>query len=221
MLCSHEKKFIYLKTRKAAGTSLEVFFERFCVPQGQYRESHFRNQQITEAGIVGARSADRFSKRPKYYHHMPAAELREKIGREMFDGFYKFCAMRNPFDKVVSHFWWRARQIGDLSDESFPRIKERFTDFVLQRSGAFNDRSIFMIDGRSVVDDFIRYECLAADAERVCNRLGVSFDAKLLGTYKSGARKRQEHFSQYYSSVTRRLVAREFAWELNRFGYSL
>jgi hypothetical protein len=152
---------------------------------------------------------------------MPAAELREKIGKEMFDRYYKFCAIRNPFDKVVSHFWWRARKTADFSDEPFSKIKERFTHFVSQNFGTLSDRSIFMIDGRSVVDDFIRYERLVADTERVCNRLDVIFDAKLLGTYKSGSRKRREHFSQYYSSITRRFIEREFAWELNRFGYSL
>jgi hypothetical protein len=127
--------------------------------------------------------------------------------------------MRNPFDKIVSDFWWKT--LG-FSNEPFSKIKRRFTDFVLQGSGAFNDRTIFMIDGHSVIDEFIRYEHLTTDVEKVCKALGIEISVKLLGNYKSGRhRKRQEHFSEYYDPSTKGLVEREFAWEINRFGYSL
>jgi Sulfotransferase family len=149
MLCSHEKKFIFLKTRKTAGTSVEIFFERFCLPLCQFQESHDIDQKITDAGIVGGR-AEWFSKRPDFYNHMPASEIRNKLGREIFDTYYRFCTMRNPFDKVVSHFWWRTRNSFESSNELFSKIKGRFTEFVVCGFGSFNDRAIFMIDGHSV-----------------------------------------------------------------------
>jgi hypothetical protein len=216
MLCSHEKKFIYLKTRKTAGTSVEILFERFCLPPGQLPEGHWTNQIITQAGIVGARGP--WLVQPQFYNHMPASKVRNILGREIFDSYFKFCTMRNPFDKIVSGFWWKTP---DFSNEPFSNIKRRFTDFVLQRFGRLNDRMIFMIDGHSVIDQFIRYEHLTTDVEQVCKALGIEISVKLLGNYKSGLRKRQEHFSEYYDPLTKGLVEQEFAWEINRFGYSL
>ena len=77
-----------------------------------------------------------------------------------------------------------------------------------------------MIDNRSVVDEFIRYEHLASDVGRVCETLGIDITVEL-GSYRSGFRKRLEHFSDYYDPRTKALVEREFAWEINRFNYSL
>ena len=225
MLCSHEKKFVYLKTRKTAGTSVEIFFERFCLPPGQFRETHWTNQIITQAGIVGARG--QWLVQPQFYNHMPASEVRNILGREIFDSYFKFCTMRNPFDKIVSHFWRKtllAGEVGpDFSNEPFSKIKRRFTDYVLHRFrfDGFNDRMIFMIDGHSVIDEFIRYEHLITDVEQVCKALGIEISVKLLGNYKSGFRKRQEHFSEDYDPLTKGLVERGFGWEINRFGYSL
>jgi hypothetical protein len=218
MLCSHEKKFIYLKTRRTASTSVELFFERFCVPPEKYQEARTTNQIITEKGVVGARG--NFPTKVDFYNHMPASEVRTKLGREIFDAYYKFCTIRNPFDKLVSSFWWDTRKGVDFSSEPFNRIRHRFSGFVLQRFGEFNDRTIFMIDNRSVIDEFIRYEHLASDVAQVCKTLGIDITVEL-GSYRSGFRKRQEHFSEYYDPRTKALVEREFAWEINRFNYSL
>jgi sulfotransferase famil protein len=227
MLCSHEKKFIYSRTRKAASTSVEIFFQRFCVPQGILPEStdieghpdEYRTKQIiTEVGIVGSR--ERLKEPSEFNTHMPISEIRNKLGREIFDAYYKFCTIRNPFDKIVSHFWWDLRGSFD-PNESFATIKDRFGQFVVRNFGGFNDRSIFMIDGHLAVDEFIRYEHLATDLEKVCKRLNIDFRPEFLGTYKSGFRKHQEHFSDYYNPATKRLVEIEFSWEINRFNYSL
>jgi hypothetical protein len=219
MLVSHRKKFIYLKTRKTAGTTVEIFFERFCVPEGSFVESHATQQKITEAGIVGSRqSAD--WQRDDYYNHMSALALRHKLGNATFDSYHKFCVMRNPFDKVVSHFWGILHKINrDLSNEPFSKIKQTFVSFVVARVGEFNDRQIFMIDGRPAVDSFLRYEQLTSDLQNICDRLSIAFKRDWIGNYKSEARRRHEHFSEYYDAATRGLVEREFSWEIEHFGY--
>jgi hypothetical protein len=218
MLCSHTKKFIYLKTRRTAGTSVEIFFERFCAPPEQLSGATATKQIISEKGIVGARGI--LPIEPEFYSHMPASEVRTKLGSEIFDAYFKFCTMRNPFDKIVSHFWWDmdTRKGPDFSGEPFAKIKRRFEEFVVKRSGGFNDRKSFMVDEQPVMDAFVRYEHLSDDIDRVCKALGIDSSINL-GRYRSGFRKRQEHFSEYYDAGTRALVEREFAWELNHFSY--
>jgi hypothetical protein len=84
MLCSHLKRFIYLKTMKTAGTSVEVFFERFCCPRDGYIETHERDELVCAEGVVGARGANVAG--ATFYNHMSAARVRELLGEEVWQG---------------------------------------------------------------------------------------------------------------------------------------
>ena len=79
MLISHRYRFIYTKTAKTAGTSVESFFERFCMPEGTWRQLHERNQHVSPEGIIGCRRAE-IPPGTTWWNHMPAAEVKELIG---------------------------------------------------------------------------------------------------------------------------------------------
>ena len=56
VLISHRYKFIYIKNYKVAGTSVEAYFEKYCLdPSNNYKLTHSRKQSISEYGIVGNR----------------------------------------------------------------------------------------------------------------------------------------------------------------------
>ena len=55
MLVSHRYKFIFTKTVKTAGTSIESYFEKYCMPEGEWKESHNREEYVSETGIIGYR----------------------------------------------------------------------------------------------------------------------------------------------------------------------
>jgi len=81
------------KTVKTAGTTVEVYFEKYCMPEGEWTFSHGREQYISSDGIIGCRSSD--IKANKYYNHMPAVDIKEKIGASTWDKYFKFCVARN------------------------------------------------------------------------------------------------------------------------------
>ena len=58
MLISHRKRFIYTKTVKTAGTSVESYFEPYCMREGEWSFSHSRAEYVSEAGIVGIRTGE-------------------------------------------------------------------------------------------------------------------------------------------------------------------
>ena len=74
MLVSHHHKFIYTKTVKTAGTSVESFFERFCMPQNEWEFSHGRDEYVSDYGIVGYRGSSR-PPDAEYWNHMSAKEI--------------------------------------------------------------------------------------------------------------------------------------------------
>lgn len=59
MLCSHSKHFLYFKTKKTAGTSVEIYFEPYCLPPGSWRPEHARAETVSGFGIIGSRMGGR------------------------------------------------------------------------------------------------------------------------------------------------------------------
>jgi hypothetical protein len=219
MLISHVRKFIYLKTIKTGGTSVEIYFEPWCVDPGKRAEDrHFRDAESSRWGVVGSRGEQNH---PIWHNHAPASQIRELIGEALWLDYYKFCVVRNPFDKVVSAFWFNlpapVREL--LKRADFSVVRKTFAEWI--RLAALPlDRSIYTIGDEAVVDYFVRFETLQTDLERVCRQLATPWEPERLGRYKSEHRARMEHFSEYYGPAGAARVRKEFSWDLEFFGYS-
>lgn len=244
MLISHRKRFIYTKTVKTAGTSVESYFEPFCMSEGEWTESHSRDEYLSEAGIIGCRREGcRRENRnpPTWYNHMPAKRIRELIGEEAWESYFKFTVIRNPFDKMISAFFFkyntdrryslrqkaaalikqqmgRGAPIGKIVDGT---EIERFRAWVGTGGGAVHDRDKYLIDGEECVDYFIRFEELHEGVRNVCERLSIPFDASRIPEFKKGVRHHRIDIRDYYDRETERIVRERYGWEIDRFGYDL
>jgi hypothetical protein len=241
MLVSHRCRFIYTKTIKTAGTSVEGYFEPYCMAEGSWRASHMRPQHVSPEGIVGFRGhVPPWPFRPRWYNHMPARRIRALLGPRVWSDYFKFTVVRNPFDKLVSgyHFLssavgrptWMARLRsrvgrGGVGVQPIPGYDDEttianFRSWV-QAGGSMLDRDKYMIGGVVCVDDFIRFESLADDIARVCYRLEVPFEPDRIPRYKMGIRHCHIPLREYYDESTLAIVRRLYAWEIDRFGYEL
>lgn len=138
MLVSHRRRFIYFKTRKTASTSTEIFFEPYCVADPSHVPQHSTRQLISDAGIVGSRR-DGVVAGDFFFNHMPAGLVRERIGVWNFDDYLKICNVRNPYDKMVSRFWWILSGRGkgaDYTSLSFGDIRSQFNDYIMRSDSA-------------------------------------------------------------------------------------
>ena len=240
MLVSHRKKFIFTKTRKTAGTSVESYFERYCMPEGEWQPSHTRQEYVSESGIIGYRGGDTTGY--TWFNHMPAARIRELVGNEIWNSYYKFTIIRNPFEKLVSDFWmlekfrknYKLRKKikcfidsffdqGDPIDRATGKTEiERFRSWIL-KDGPLQefDRDKYLIDGEECVDYFIYFESLYEGVKTVCKTLGIPFTPEQMPSYKAGIKNTQHPTEDYYDQETKEIVQNLFAWEINRFGYEM
>lgn len=230
VLISHRYGFIYTKTGKTAGTSVESFFERFCMPEGAWRQSHGRDEHVSVEGIIGARrTKERRQPGTTWWNHMPASEIRELIGHDVWESYFKFCVIRNPFERCISAFCHLGRDYllprHPVLTQTVSRLKGERPNFEQRRFISYLehampvDRQVYTIDGEFCMDDVIRYERLEADIERICQRIGVEYDADLLPDFKSGFRSKRATVDALYTDESRDLVERAFAFELRQFGY--
>ncbi len=81
--------------------------------------------------------------------------------------FYKVSIVRNPYDMVVSLYFWEHRNQQGLSPGHFRR-------WLLSRPTALvRNRSITHIEGRSVVDQVMRFEDLESDIRLFSKAVGL------------------------------------------------
>lgn len=219
MLLSHDKKFIYLKTLKTAGTSIEALFQPFCLPpQADGVVTHHVDETVTDHGIVGSRGYGTYT---RFWNHMPAVDVRQLVGEATWDGYLKFCAVRDPFDKLVSWFWHRHMDVAAaLEGAPFAEVRQAFIRFAADPANHVHDRHIYTLDGRICVDRMIRFEQLARDLAAVAGELGIDVATLPLPRFKTELRRRPEAFGLYYDAPTAALVADAYGFEIEMLGYA-
>lgn len=223
MLVSHIKKFIYTKTVKTAGTSIEAYFEPFCMLPGDFNFSHYREQYVSSAGIVGYRGPDVRGK--QWSNHMPASLIKRQLGESIWSDYFKFCVVRNPFERYVSAFYYLNSIEGIEYSGScdFKNPIDKFRWWMSQEGviESIVDRDQYVIDGNICVDFVIQYERILDGLEEVCDRLGVPYRPQSLMRLKGGVKPTDIDTNDYYDSKLTSRIADLYGLEISMFGYSL
>ena len=230
MLVSHRKQFIYVKTMKTASTSVESFFEPFCLPPGRWQIDVFNSGSETSDGIVGYRGTKRrrfFGLiRRRWYDHMPAKLIKRQLPAEIWNSYFKFCVVRNPFDKAISafhfHAWMEQRGFSKMVVPQTECEVERFRNWIREVNSRHRsllvDRDCYCINDELCTDHVIRFQDLTTGIHDVCRRLDIERSIDELPAFVSGVRpKRSLH--EYYDENTKESVHEMFDFEIRKFGY--
>ena len=230
MILSHEHRFIFLKTRKTAGTSIELALSQICGEKDILTRVSPRDEAMRET-LPGPNAQNWLApgmriNRPErllgrllgqhtrgrgYFNHVPAREVLRLAGPRIWRSYFKISVERNPWDRQVSLYYWRypdadKRPTFDAFITS-PRWRKKVDNF-----------SIYSLAGRPAVDFVIRYEKLAEDVAEVFHRLGIQNPPELPAT-KSGTRTDRGDYRDHYTEKTRDIVAGWYRDEIAAFGY--
>ncbi|MGE3804342.1 MAG: sulfotransferase family 2 domain-containing protein [Gemmataceae bacterium] len=217
MLVSHRKRFIFTKTVKTAGTSVESYFEPYCMRAGEWAASDSRSEYVSEAGIIGFRGM--VPGNVTWYNHLSAQRIRDLIGPATWQDYFKFTVVRNPFEKLVSAYFMLRELIPPDWRQGKTEI-ERFRCWIA-KGGDINDQDKYLIDGKECVDSYIRFEQLPEGIEQVCQRLTIPFEPERIPHFKKGNRPVDVSVRAFFDRDTRKAVQERHAWEIEKFGYRL
>ena len=225
MLISHEHRFIFLRTRKTAGTSIGIALSRYCGPDDVITPDSPDDERIREevagparnyrrpARLREVRPRDvgavlkmrRWPQRQLYWNHMPARMIRDHVGAEVWDGYFKFCFVRNPWDQAVSMHRWAVSQGNDLT---LARC--------IERPLPIPNWKVYTIRDEIAVDFVGRYERIGEDLAEACRRIGVDYDGWMPRAKSSG---RPVSYREAYTPELVEAVRTRHRREIEHFGY--
>ena len=226
MILSHEHKFIFLRTKKTAGTSIELALSDLCGPDDVITPLT-REDEARRAGRRGAQNWRLHSwwKSPRllksawfkfsakdygFYNHMKAAEMRAHIDPAVWRSYFKFAFERNPWDRQVSLYYHRYREEDERPD---------FATFIHKDKKAhINNFGVYSIDGNLAVDFLGRFETLEKDLRFALDHVGLS-TAEALPDAKTRFRPGSVPYRDHCDEETRNIVADWYAQEIKLLGY--
>jgi hypothetical protein len=198
---SHKYKCIFIHIPKAGGTSIE-------------NTTIFDDQRERTGELVGG--------------HLTAVDFREKYPHQ-FDAYYKFAVVRNPYDRLVSAFFYFAQYRGEQANniEMKKRITEQYGGDFSQfcegeltsgRADLFTHlrpQTDFLLDeqGTLLVDFVGKLECIQQDFKAICDQIGIDI------SLPHQNRSLRRDYSNYYTPTAQQLVAEIYRKELELFGY--
>ena len=229
MIISHQHRFIFIKTMKTAGTSIEIALSKFCGPHDVITSIDPEDETIRRAlGYRGpqnehvpfsrytarhwARFALRGGRRRRFVNHMGARQIRASVPAHTWRSYYKFCVERNPWDKVVSLYFWQHRK------EPRPTLSEFIRTGGIEAASRRGGFDLYSIDGEVVADRICRYESLDEEFREVAAHLGWA-EVPGLPRAKGSTRTDRRHYREILTPADREEIARVFAREIRLLQY--
>ena len=160
MVVCDDKRCIFIHIPKTAGTSIE-----------QYIADNDRHY-LRYLGVMNNRSA----------HHFTAIELKKQV-HHLFNKYYKFSIVRNPYDRLLSEYYWtpipRLGYKGGRNKADFLYHVQEIVRGKKYFDSIYHDHFIpqylFLYEGKKLlIDQLFRYE----DLEWVVNYLKQKLDIK-------------------------------------------
>ena len=201
-ILSYSKRFIFIHNYKVAGMSLSKVL-------AQYEPHAWLHTTLRRSGVT------------KYYPalanfqaHATAVEVRDLVDEQIFNNFYKFAFVRNPWDWQVSLYFYMLKTKWHFQHKLVKRMS--FDDYIDWRVNHDLETQCHQIadeEGKILVDFVGRFENIEEDFTKVCDHLSIPVSLS--------HRNRSKHapYRDYYSPRTRQMVQDAFAEDIARFGY--
>lgn len=239
-------QILVLKSHKTAGTSLEIALSQFAEPgdvitpiveidEQTRRRLGFPGPQNYQA--VGSevllrnpidlwRSYNVNALRAKYWNHMSSASVRRAVGQKVWESCERVTIMRNPFEKIVSWFFWNQREVLTNRYSEKEIVSELFPSWVTNKVPTFlADQKIYRLNGLSAMTRYLRLEKIDDELRSLEKSFGFPGLHKTFSSIraKSGHRPNWGTTERFFSEnhATRKRIEEIYDWEISEFGYTL
>lgn len=194
MLISHKNRFIFIHNYKVAGVSIKNTLKGRCRKPGLFRlPDPYMNFEA----------------------HITADKLKKVLPEVIFNRYFKFGFVRDPWDWQVSLYSFmldrpRHHQHKLIKSMSF----DQYIDWRVHQELRLQKDFFCDQQGECLVDFVGKFENLNKDFNKICTRVGIKAD--LPHKNRSG----HGRYLEYYNQKTIDMVAQAFKEDLQTFDYT-
>lgn len=210
-LISFEHQFIFIKTTKTAGTSIEIDLSQrleddaIVTPIIPAVDQHLPRNYLSPKG------------EQIFWNHMSTQQIEQRLGSEAFSKMFKFCVEREPVDKCISYFHMFRNSPTHNPNNEFTQSWQEFCE-----TGKFPVNLQNYTRARNgkpelMVDRVLRYDRLDTDLPELLDQLGIP-DFKLTARAKSEYSKNEIIRKEDVTQPQREMIYKKFAATLEVTG---
>jgi len=209
MLISANPPFLFIHIDKAAGTSIQRALQPFAPARSN---SRMRRRLVWLGGLNRVLGIHRSVEFPE---HVQAQTVKFCLPPDVYAGLFKFAFVRNPWDRLVSRYAYLLRNTHHPRHAFAKQLKgfDEYLAWEIKRGKMHQHTYVCDAQGEWVVNFVGYYERLQEDFGRVCENLHVTAELPKANTSS------HQDYRSYYTAATREMVAKNFARDLELFGY--
>lgn len=211
-MISERHNFIFFHIPKAAGTSIIISLFNKLNKNVLINDS---NKELV---------AFLKNKGNTWPNHANCGQLMEFLGITLYENYFKFCFVRNPWDRLVSMYHYTlqkekekyANQEEKLPDYSMNILEAgSFDKWIKSRNIGTGQYDIISNNKNELLVDYVgRSEIIQSDFSYICSIIGI----ENIQLTKSNTSKRSD-YRDYYTKETREIVAEKHNNDIEYFGY--
>ncbi|WP_395542086.1 sulfotransferase family 2 domain-containing protein [Neotabrizicola sp. sgz301269] len=219
MILSTSHNFIFVHVPKTAGTAMTAALESHAV-------TGTRTPLRRALRWLPVREAP---DRAYFRKHETAAAMRAKLGPQVFDRFFRFTVVRNPFDHAVSHYEYlkefrnprKAAEFAAMSFADYLRWRSTARGLFVPSFSVLPDQAHWLVDGAGqlLVNRVMRFETLADDFAQAMEEVGLP-GIRMKRINPTRAKVKGRSLVSYYDAATVAIVRRLYARDFDLFSYA-
>lgn len=205
MIISHKYKFIFIAVPKTATHAI-----RFAV-RPLLGEEDIEQVEL----FVEKRSS--FNRLAGIGHgHVTCREMRSELDKKVWNTYFKFAIVRNPYDRFISYCSFMQRENDDFKKNPQPYLYHALLNKRIQKHILFHPQSHFLVDekGETLTDYIGKYEALQESYDHICSRTGMpSVELRKINV------SNHLDYQAYYNDEIRSLVTNFYKSDIELFNY--
>ncbi len=205
MIISHKLKCIFIAIPKTATHAIRFALREHLDESDEEQVGLFVNKSYSDPEIARLK-----------HGHVTCEQLKKSVGEEIWNEYFKFAVIRNPYDRFVSYcaFMYRDREDFHENPQSF--MYNSLLSRKTKKHILFKPQSEFVCDshGELMIDYAGKYENLQESYDHICGQLGIkSQELQKVNTSK------HLRYTDYYNDELKQMVAEMYDSDFINLGY--
>ncbi len=207
MIISFYQKFVFVAIPKSAGHAIRKGLRHSLAGNDWeqctlFDKKYFPVEPIAQLG----------------HGHITCQQIQPYLLPGMWETYFKFCFVRNPYDRFVSYCHFSNRENQRMQQDPLGIMKQTIQNEKTQQQILFRPQHEFVMNqsGQLMVDYVGKYEALQSDFDHICHQIDLPF-----ATLSPVNVSQREPYLHYFDQELQELVYSFYRRDFVLFGYAV